>query len=499
MNTFTTSTLFKRVALAFAAATLALAGCNGGSSSPGGSAASGGGGGDPTSPSVSITVNPVNVALGGTTNISWTSTAATACQPLGSNWPISAIQAPSGNVNTNALTTAGVITFPMLCTGPTGSAETAGVVTVGGSGSTVSTTDSIGINPSTIVVGQVATLTWTSANATGCTISINGANTSSVAPNVVGQASTPAGLAAGSYLFDMQCTGGEGTTGTADAHVTLTVVATSAPPAPIVSVSASPSSIVMGATSLIAWSTQNATSCNSTVNGGSEADGVGTAGSVPTQASLGVGAYVFTFTCTGPGGTSSNSATLNVGAPVGTLNGPDCGLAFPTSAFQAPAATTSQALGGLCLLGCGVSQPDNVIDNNLANFATISIPVGVLSTVSLTVNGGVGTIAPGSSGRVAGFVVVDPSAVLTLALAQNIEIDTVLNGVTQESTVGSNPLVLNLLGLLGNDTEFFLNVVAHQPFDSLRITDGTAVGVLNALAVYNACVAKSDGANGGGG
>ena len=143
-------------------------------------------------------------------------------------------------------------------------------------------------------------------------------------------------------------------------------------------------------------------------------------------------------------------------------------------------------------------------DDDLTNFASLTIPVGLAASVSLTVNGGVGTITPGASGRTVGFVVVDPSAVLTLALLDTVSVSTVSVAADQttvtpvETTSATNPLQLNLLGLLSSGTGAFISFTAHQPFNGLAITDGTGVGVLTVLNVYTACVANSDIGAGGG-
>jgi len=77
------------------------------------------------------------------------------------------------------------------------------------------------------------------------------------------------------------------------------------PSAPSVTLSASPPSIASGATSVVTWSSTNTTSCTSSGGGGT-----GTTGSFTTPALITTTTY--TVTCTGPGGTASQSTTVSV-------------------------------------------------------------------------------------------------------------------------------------------------------------------------------------------
>jgi hypothetical protein len=80
------------------------------------------------------------------------------------------------------------------------------------------------------------------------------------------------------------------------------------PVAPSVTVSASPASIAIGATSVVTWSSTNSTSCASSGGGGT-----GTTGSFTTPALTTTTSY--TVTCAGLGGTASQSTTVTVATP----------------------------------------------------------------------------------------------------------------------------------------------------------------------------------------
>src|SRR5690606_16676765 len=92
---------------------------------------------------------------------------------------------------------------------------------------------------------------------------------------------------------------------------------TPAPPAPTISFTASPTSIVSGNSSTLTWSTTNATSCTAS---GSWSGAKATAGST-SSGTLTTGNRTFTLTCTGPGGSVNRSVTVVVTAPpVAALN-----------------------------------------------------------------------------------------------------------------------------------------------------------------------------------
>lgn len=81
---------------------------------------------------------------------------------------------------------------------------------------------------------------------------------------------------------------------------------------PTVSIGVSPSSVQYGNTTNISWSSQNATSCTATSGAGFSTGGgtSGSDGSDPLTAD-----ESFTVTCTGPGGTASDSASVTVTLP----------------------------------------------------------------------------------------------------------------------------------------------------------------------------------------
>ncbi len=184
----------------------------------------------------------------------------------------------------------------------------------GGSGSSAATvtisaaaapTVTISVAPTSITVGQSATLTWSSTDATSCTASNAWAGSEAVSGTM---SETP--TAAGTLSYVLTCTGAGGS-----ANATATLTATAPPPAPTVTIAVSPTSITVGQSATVTWSSTNASSC--TASGawsGAEATS-GTMSVTPSSS----GAASYTLACSGAGGTANGTASLTVAAaPVGS-------------------------------------------------------------------------------------------------------------------------------------------------------------------------------------
>jgi hypothetical protein len=164
----------------------------------------------------------------------------------------------------------------------------------------------ISVAPTTVTLGQSATLTWSSTNATACTSS--GAWTGSQETSGT-QSTTP--TASGNSTYTLTCTGAGGS---ATASAALTVNA--AAPAPTVSLSINPTTIAVGQSATLSWSSTNATSC--TASGawtGTQATS-GTLVVTPTAA----GASTYMLACSGTGNaTATAMANLTATAPLATV------------------------------------------------------------------------------------------------------------------------------------------------------------------------------------
>src|ERR1700761_1160554 len=151
--------------------------------------------------------------------------------------------------------------------------------------------------PASIRSGGSAHLYWKTTNATACTAS--GGWHGSVSTG--GYRST--GPLTATTQFGLTCTGPEGS-----ATQSTTVTVTGSPAAsPTVKISASPSTLASGGSSTLTWSSTNATSCT---GAGAWSGAKAMSGSQSTGALSANTTY--SLTCTGSGGSSTNSAVLTV-------------------------------------------------------------------------------------------------------------------------------------------------------------------------------------------
>jgi len=244
--------------------------------------------GGSTTPTVTLNANPTSIQNGESSLLSWSSSNTTSCTASGA-W--SGSQFTNGGLTVFPTTTS---TYTLSCTGAGGTASDSVTISVN-AGSTPPTV-SISASPTTITDSESSLLTWTSSNATSCTASGSwlGSKPTSGSLNV---------FPGSTRTYTLSCTG---TGGTAADSVTITVNSGSG--APTVSISASPTTIFDNESSLLSWSSTNATSC--------VASGAWL-GSKSTSGSLNVfpgSTRTYTLSCTGPGGTTLNSVTITVSA-----------------------------------------------------------------------------------------------------------------------------------------------------------------------------------------
>jgi hypothetical protein len=174
------------------------------------------------------------------------------------------------------------------------------------------------IKPTSLLVGQTATVTWVTTNATSCTaVGAWGGMipTQSGVPVTLGPVTTP-----GVYTYGANCVG-PGGSGTASVIVTVGEVA-----APTIQFAITPDTIAPGGSALITWSTTNATGCTGTSGEGN----YNWEGVQPTQNSAGfdtnvistVGQYAYNLTCLGPGGSGGGADGDLCGDAHGGATGP---------------------------------------------------------------------------------------------------------------------------------------------------------------------------------
>lgn len=163
---------------------------------------------------------------------------------------------------------------------------------------------SIGATPTATTSGQVVTLTWNVSNAPASGCAASGAWSGAVAAS--GSQTVTAG-AAGTANYTLTCGGAVGT---------APVAVSTPPPTPSTSLAFAPATISTGQTSVLSWSSANATGC---IAGGAWSGVKATSGSL-TVASANAGNFSYTLTCTGAGGSAAASAALSVTPAPGSSN-----------------------------------------------------------------------------------------------------------------------------------------------------------------------------------
>jgi phospholipase C len=172
-----------------------------------------------------------------------------------------------------------------------------------GNGSSTTTpnavTVTLNLNPATIQTGQLATLTWTSANATSVTITPSVLTEDQTSLPTSGQV-TVSPSATTTFVATAS-----GPNGSATTQSTLTV--NQVPPT--LTLSASPATIQSGGTATLTWDSTNATSISIDNGIGNVAVPSGTQNVSPAATTT------YTATARGTGGTTTATATVTVAAP----------------------------------------------------------------------------------------------------------------------------------------------------------------------------------------
>ena len=164
-----------------------------------------------------------------------------------------------------------------------------------------------------IVTGSSTTITWSSANATGCTAS--GAWTGPL-PSTGSQTVTP--TAVGTDTYTIVCSNSVGNS--QPISNTLTVTALTAPPAPTLTLASA--SIAVGGSTTLTWSSTNATGCTASGSWSGSLASTGTQTVTPAA----VGSDTYTLECSNTAGTSTaTSVTLSVTAASLPLPTPSSG------------------------------------------------------------------------------------------------------------------------------------------------------------------------------
>lgn len=171
----------------------------------------------------------------------------------------------------------------------------------GGGGGGTATVD-LSVSSESVAPGATITLTWSSSNATSCAASGAWSGVKATSGSETVQVST------GSASFALVCTGERGSA------TTSRTVATSLPLPPAIDLLAEPASVAQNESSELTWSVTNATGCSASGGWTGERNPSGSESVGPL-----VGPTQFSLQCSGLGGTTTASVTIEVPTPR-TLN-----------------------------------------------------------------------------------------------------------------------------------------------------------------------------------
>jgi len=172
----------------------------------------------------------------------------------------------------------------------------------------IAPTVSIKATPASINYGETSVISWSSKNANSCAASGGWAQINSTSGTFI----TPSLIKTVTYAIS--CTGRGGTTKAS------TKVLVGSAPAPTLTLTATPSSVAYHGSSSLTWSSTNTTSCMAS---GGWSGTEPTSGTFTTPALTSTTTY--TLTCTGIGGTATQSNTITV-APPSSIAGSKMGI-----------------------------------------------------------------------------------------------------------------------------------------------------------------------------
>lgn len=175
---------------------------------------------------------------------------------------------------------------------------------------------------------------------------------------------------------------------------------------------------------------------------------------------------------------NSSNNNINYSPPITVPCNTDAPVAISSSSFTD--LTVTENTNGLCLLGCGISNLNNLTDTNLSNYTTIStlLGLGVTHTITVTDNT---TDEFFEGGSYAGFL-IENGSVAQIDLLGAITIRTYLNGVPQETNSGASLVTLGS-SLLNND-QFYVGFYTTLDYDSIEVSIASLAGIASSTNIY---------------
>lgn len=284
---------------------------------------------------------------------------------------------------------------------------------------------------------------------------------------------------------------------------------TAPPPAPTATLNASPSSVILGNSITLSWSSTNADSCSASASP-AENDWAGTKGASGSQSvsPQAVGTSTFSLTCSGSGGSAAASAHetvqpviqfTNAAPPGGMANAAYAGSGFaltasggvPPYTFGWVAATSSNLPPGLTLSTSGTISGTPTQAGNYDVVVTVkdsqSSPAQNTMPYTITIVGALTITSPAPPG---GYADVAYARRLSCGISGCI---TFTHGFPLDASGGVPPYMWSWAGASGSATPPGLHIGRGNSSSSTCSTSGWIIcGVPATVGTYNVVVTAQD-------
>ena len=237
-------------------------------------------------PTISLSASPTTVTMNGSTTINWSSKRASDCT-ASDDW--SGNKATSGSQTIGALQTDS--TFTLSCSGAGGSINESISITVAAS---APPSVNLSASPSSLPYNGSTTLSWDSANSSGCTASGDWSGNKATAGSHAIVALTA------NSSFNLSCSGPGGD---ASDSVDIAVAA----PLPTLSFSASPDTVAQNGSTTLDWSSTDVTGCTASGDWSGNKSATGS-----ERVSVATVGRQYTLICNGAGGDVSDTVNVAV-------------------------------------------------------------------------------------------------------------------------------------------------------------------------------------------
>jgi len=397
-------------------------------------------------PTLTFSADPYYIRSGQSSTLTWSTTGATLCF---ADW-LATWVATSG---TATVTPTKTRPYGIEAKGPGGQVQGSVTVTI------VDPTVTISASPAAINIGEVSTLSWSSAKSNSCVIDQGIGGVPPTDSITVGHTQTT--------IYTITCTDPLGDT--AAAYATVTVV-----PPPTVTISANPTSIITGQSTTLTWNTTNATDC-------SIDQGIGTVATTGTTTVSPTKTTTYTITATGPSGTAAAAVTVTfIPQPTVTISvnpvtiNPGQSSTLTWSATDAVSCSIDQGIGAVSLSG------------------TQSVSPSKTTTYTITATGSGGTTTAAATVTVntasqIGITITSPADGETVTRSSVMVKGTVSNSFGNETGITINGIIAAVY-----NNEFAVN---HVPLvegaNTITVTATDTTGTTTKSITVNATAPKN--------